>query len=86
MLAVIPFLVGTLALAVSGPVDAGEFYARTTLELAWRYSDLGFLQTGQGQGCVIWRDGSREPLLLDLAVTRAKLKGHGLRLSLRFAL
>ena len=65
---------------------AAELNARTTLELAWRYSDLGFLQTGQGQGRVIWREGSREPLLLDLAVTRANLKGHGLRLSLRLAL
>ena len=65
---------------------AAALGARTTLELAWRYSDLGVLQTDRGAGRVTWRDGSREPLLLDLAVTRAKLNGHGLRLSLRYAL
>ena len=65
---------------------AAELNARTTLELAWRYSDLGIVQTGRGEGRVIWRDGSREPVLLDLAVTRARLDGHGLRLSLRYAL
>ncbi|MDE0063051.1 MAG: hypothetical protein OXU72_09710 [Gammaproteobacteria bacterium] len=60
--------------------------ARTTLELSWRYSDLGTVQTGRGPGRVTWNDGSREPLRLVLAETRADLKGHGLRLSLRHAL
>ena len=36
-------------------------------------------------GRVVWRDGSREPLPLELAPTRARLKGHGVRLSLRYA-
>ena len=58
---------------------------RSTLELLWRYSDLGEARTGSGQGRVIWHDGRREPLLLDLAETRAKLRSHGLRLSLRYA-
>ena len=58
---------------------------RATLDLAWRYTDLGAVHTGRGAGRVIWRDGSREPLLLDLADTRAKLASHGLRLSLRYA-
>ena len=56
-----------------------------TLDLAWRYTDLGAIHTGRGPGRVIWRDGSREPLPLDLAETRAKLAGHGLRLSLRYS-
>ena len=56
----------------------------TTLELAWRYTDLGPVETGQGKGRVVWRDGSREPLPLKLAPTRAKLRSHGLRLSLRY--
>ena len=56
----------------------------TTLELAWRYTDLGLVETGEGRGRVVWRDGSREPLPLDLAPTRAKLRSHGLRLSLRY--
>ena len=38
-----------------------------------------------GPGRVVWRDGSREPLPLDLAPTKARLKGHGIRLSLRYA-
>ena len=58
---------------------------RTTLDLAWRYTDLGTVHTGRGEGRVVWRDGSREPLPLDLAATRAKLRSHGLRLSLRHA-
>ena len=58
---------------------------RATVELAWRYSDLGAVHTGRGEGRVVWRDGSREPLVLDLAATRAKLRSHGLRLSVRYA-
>ena len=58
---------------------------RTTLELAWRYTDLDAVHTGRGEGRVVWRDGSREPLVLDLAATRARLRSHGFRLSLRYA-
>ena len=58
---------------------------RTTLDLAWRYTDLGSVHTGRGEGRVVWRDDSREPLPLDLAPTRSKLRSHGLRLSLRYA-
>ena len=59
---------------------------RTTLDLAWRYTDLGAVHTGRDEGRVVWRDGNREPLPLDLDATRAKLRSHGLRLSLRYAL
>lgn len=59
---------------------------RMTLDLTWRYSDLGKVRTGQGAGRVVWRDGSREPLPLDLAETRAPLRSHGLKLSLRYKL
>lgn len=58
---------------------------RTALELAWRYADLGEVQTGRGDGQVVWRDGSREPLLLDLARTEASLRSHALRLAVRRA-
>ena len=58
---------------------------RATLELAWRYTDLGEIRTGRAAGRVEWRDGSRPPLPLDLGATRARLRGHGLRLSLRYA-
>ena len=55
------------------------------IDLARRFSDLDAVYTGRGVGRVIWRDGSRESLPIDLAETRAKLAGHGLRLSLRYA-
>ena len=58
---------------------------RVTLDLAWRYSDLGEIRTARGPGRVVWRDGSREPLPLDLAPTKARLKAHGVRASLRYA-
>ena len=58
---------------------------RATLDLAWRYTDLGEARTGQGAGRVVWRDGSRAPLPLDLAATKARLAGHGVRLALRYA-
>ena len=58
---------------------------RLTLDLAWRYTDLGEVRTGRGAGRVVWRDGSRQPLPLDFAATRARLRSHGLRLSLRYA-
>ncbi|WP_446831758.1 outer membrane protein [Candidatus Foliamicus sp.] len=54
-----------------------------SVEAVWRYADYGALETGEGAGEVVWRDGSREPLPLNLAPTAAKLEAHGLRLSLR---
>ena len=56
----------------------------TTLDLAWRYTDLGTAETGTGGGRVVWRDGSRSPLMLDQAASEAPLRSHGLRLSLRY--
>ena len=58
---------------------------RMTLDIAWRYTDFGTVRTDRGQGWVIWRDGSREPLELDLAETRADLSSHGVLASLRYA-
>ena len=55
----------------------------TTLEVAWRYSELGTAETATGGGQVVWRDGSREPLMLNQAESEAYLKSHGIRLSLR---
>ena len=50
---------------------------RTVLDLAWRYTDYGVIETGEGMGRVEWRDGSSQPLALELAQTRAKLRNHG---------
>ena len=69
-------------LAAGFALPLGE---KATLDLAWRYADFGEVETGRGRGRIVWRDGSREPLELDLAETRAELSGHGLRLSLRWS-
>ena len=58
---------------------------RLTLDLAYRYSDMGEVRTGSGGGSVDWRDGSRS-VPLDLAPTFADMQSHGIRLSLRYAL
>ena len=58
---------------------------RTTLELAWRYTDLGTIRTDRGPGRVIRLDGSSAPIPLDLAPTRARFRSHGVRLALRYA-
>ena len=55
------------------------------LDLLWRYTDSGSVETGRAKGRVVWRDGSRDDLELDLAETHARLSGHGLHLSLRYA-
>lgn len=55
----------------------------TTLEIAWRYSDLGMVETATGDGRVVWNDGSRDPLMLDQGASEAHLRNHGFRLSLR---
>ena len=67
-----------LAAGFSAPLGKG-----TTIEIAWRYTDHGVVETGRGSGRIVWRDGSRAPLELDLAETRARLEGHGVAISLR---
>ena len=59
---------------------------RATLDLAWRYTDAGVIETGAGPGRVEWLDGSRDQVGLDLAPTQAPLRSHGLHLSLRYEL
>ena len=54
------------------------------LDLAWRYTESGPVETGRGKGRIVWRDGSHEPVELDLAETRAELATHGLRASIRW--
>lgn len=58
---------------------------RLTLDVGWRYTDHGAIETASGEGRVVWRDGSREPLELDFAKTKGHLRGHGLNVSLRYA-
>ena len=58
---------------------------RVTIDVAWRYTAYGAVETGQGTARIVWRDGSRDPLEIDLAATAAELSSHGLWLSLRYA-
>ena len=67
-------------------VTAGAAIAlggKVSLDIAWRYLDSGDVETGQDTGQVVWHDGRRPPLEIDLAKTRAKLTSHGIQLSLR---
>ena len=59
---------------------------RTKFDLTWRFMDLGEIRTARDVGQVAWKSGSREPLLLDLDLTRARLKSQGLKLSIRYTL
>lgn len=58
---------------------------RLMLDVGWRHTDHGAIETAGGEGRVVWRDGSREPLKLDLAKTRGRLRSNGLNVSLRYA-
>ncbi len=58
---------------------------RLGLDMAWRYTDLGEVRTGRGEGGVTWHDGSREPIALDLAPSRARIRSHGFRVALRYS-
>lgn len=67
-------------------VTAGAAIAlggKVSLDIAWRYLASGDVETGQDTGQVVWHDGRRPPLAIDLAKTRAKLTSHGIQVSLR---
>ena len=64
---------------------AASLGEKVTIDLAWRYTDYGAVKTDRAQGRIVWHDGRRNPLEIDLARTRAKLRGHGLTVSLRYA-
>ena len=68
-----------LAAGIALPLGEGPM-----LELAWRYTDHGVIETGRDTGRIEWRDGRRPPLEIGLAETRAELRGHGLAISLRY--
>ncbi|MCY3879576.1 MAG: hypothetical protein OXF74_10415 [Rhodobacteraceae bacterium] len=56
-----------------------------TFDVAWRYSDLDEARTGQGGGREVRHDGTGEPVLLNLSPNRTKVRGHGIRWSLRYS-
>jgi len=55
-----------------------------TLDLGYRYRNSGTAETGRATGRIVWHDGSREPLELGLAETRATVSGQGFQVSLRY--
>ena len=65
---------------------AARIRDRVSVDIGWRYFDAGAVETGRATGRIVWRDGSRNPLELDLAETRTDLSSHGLRVSLRYGL
>ena len=63
---------------------AAPLASNVILDVSWRYTDFGTVETGRGAGRVVWRDGSRDPLPLDLAETRSDLRSHGIWASVRY--
>ena len=55
---------------------------RLDLDLAYRYSDLGSVQTDAGQATVVRSSGTRS---IAIGGTKADLRSHGVMLSLRYA-
>jgi len=77
-------LAAVVALGLSFDLNLNQ--RRTKFDLTWRFMDLGEIRTARDVGQVVWRSGSREPLALDLDLTRGRLKSHGLKLSIRHTL
>lgn len=65
---------------------AVQVLQKMTVDVGWRYTNSGAVETGRATGRIVWRDGSRDPLELELAETWANLSSHGLRVSLRYGL
>ena len=68
----------TVTAGVAVPVGS-----RSTLEFAWRYTDVSEVKTGRGSGQVEWRGRGRS-IPLHPAPSSDELRSHGLRLSLRY--
>ena len=56
---------------------------RTTLDVAWRYTDLGRVRTGTGSGRVVRLSDGATLVSLNLAPTQARITSNGLRISVR---
>ena len=75
-------LAGVVAMGISLSLGL----ERLVLDLELRYSYLGEVVTGRDVGYVTWRNGSRNPLALDLDLTQSRLKRLGANVSIRFCL
>ena len=58
---------------------------RITLDLAYRYTDLGTVETSNGTAKVVSQATGATLADLDIGKTRANLSSHGLHFSLRYA-
>ena len=56
-----------------------------TVDVAWRYTDHGIIETSSGEWWILREDGSRVSQSRDLGGTRGRLRSHGLNVSLRYA-
>lgn len=60
---------------------------RMTLDLAWRYTDFGAVETGRGTARTVCRnEGCGRASSYPVPETYARLATHGLRLSIRYSL
>lgn len=75
-------LAGFLAAGVSTSLGTQKL----ALDLELRYMYLGEVETGREIGYVTFRSGRRDPLALDLDLTRSRLKRLGLNVSIRYSL
>lgn len=73
---------GVLAMGISSWFGTKKF----SLDLEMRYTYLGKVVTGRNVGYVTWRSGARDPLALDLDLTRSRLKRLGVNVSIRYFL
>jgi opacity protein-like surface antigen len=73
---------GVLAVGVSSSL----WTQRLALDVEFRYTYLGKVITGRDVGYVTWRSGARDPLALDLDLTRSRLKRLGVSVSVRYSL
>ena len=66
---------------------AAPFGKKATLDLAWRYTHSGTVETGRGTGRTVCRtEGCPHASDYPVPETRASLRSHGLHVSVRYAL
>lgn len=75
-------LAGLFAVGISSSLASNQL----NLDLELRYLYLGEIITGRDVGYVTWRDGRRDPLPLELDLTRSRLKRLGISASIRYSL
>ena len=58
---------------------------RMTVDIAWRYTDHGAIETSSGEWWIVGQDEIRASQKSRLGGTRGHLRSHGLNVSLRYA-